>query len=156
VRTNDKVIEILNDILAAELTAINQYFVDAEMCTHWGYARLASRFHAESIGEMNDAKELIERILYLEGVPNMQALGSVRVGGTVAEKLSLALDLETKAVARLNSGIGVFIGQGDNGSRSLLESILRGEEQHAAWLETQLELVRQLGDALYLSQQTAD
>jgi bacterioferritin len=156
VRGSDEVIEVLNDVLTAELTAINQYFIDAKMCANWGYERLASRFHDESIGEMKDADELIQRVLYLDGVPNMQRLGSVLVGETVAEKLRLALDLEHQAIVRLNAGIGICVAQVDNGSRYLLESVLRGEEEHADWLETQLELIGQLGEALYLSQQTED
>jgi bacterioferritin len=156
VQSSDEIIEILNDCLTAELTAINQYFVDAKMCANWGYERLASRFRDESIGEMKDADELIERILYFDGVPNMQRLGPVRVGETVVEKLNLALELEKEAILRLNSGIAVCVAQADNGTRHLLESVLLGEEEHADWLETQLELVRQLGDALYLTQQVED
>ncbi len=155
-RGSEEVIEVLNDVLTAELTAINQYFIDAKMCSNWGYDRLADKFREESIGEMKDADELIERILYLEGVPNMQRLGSVLVGETVAEKLRLALDLETQAIVRLNAGINLCVAQDDGGSRYLLETVLRGEEDHADWLETQLELIRQLGEALYLSQQTRD
>jgi bacterioferritin len=156
VRRNPEVIEVLNDVLTAELTAINQYFIDAKMCSNWGYEHLASRFREESIGEMKDADELIERILFLDGVPNMQRLGSVLVGETVAEKLQLALDLETAAITRLNSGIALCVAEDDGGSRYLLETVLRGEEDHADWIETQLELIRQLGEALYLSQQVRD
>ncbi|HEY2302789.1 MAG TPA: bacterioferritin [Acidimicrobiales bacterium] len=155
-RGSEEVIEVLNDVLTAELTAINQYFIDAKMCANWGYEHLASRFREESIGEMKDADELIERILYLDGVPNMQRLGSILVGETVAEKLRLALDLETRAIVRLNAGIGLCVAQDDNGSRALLETVLLGEEDHADWLETQLELIRQLGEPLYLSQQARD
>jgi bacterioferritin len=156
VHGNQEVIEVLNDVLTAELTAINQYFIDAKMCSNWGFEHLASRFREESIGEMKDADDLIERILYLDGVPNMQRLGSVLVGETVAEKLRLALDLETAAITRLNSGIALCVAEDDGGSRYLLETVLRGEEDHADWLETQLELIRQLGEALYLSQQVRD
>ena len=148
------VIELLNDVLTAELTAINQYFVDAKMCANWGYERLAEKFRDESIDEMKDADALIERILYLEGVPNLQRLGTVRVGETVPEKLQLALDLETRGdraaqhrASRPASSVG------DNGTRELLEDILEGEEEHADWLETQLELIRQVGEAHYLAQQ---
>ena len=151
------VIELLNDVLTAELTAINQYFVDAKMAENWGYDRLAAKFREESIGEMKDADELIERILYLEGTPNLQRLGSVRVGETVPEKLRLALEVEKEAIARLNAGIARCTEAGDNGSRDLLEDILEGilsgEEEHADWLETQLGLVASLGEALYLAQQ---
>jgi bacterioferritin len=153
---DDRILEALNDVLTAELTAINQYFIDGKMCANWGYARLAERFNHESIDEMKDADELIERILYLEGVPNMQRLGSVRVGDTVNEKLELALDLEKEAIARLNAGIKLAADAGDNGTRELFEKILLGEESHADWLEAQLSLIDQLGEPLYLSQQIRD
>jgi bacterioferritin len=146
----------LNDVLTAELTAINQYFVDAKMLDNWGYERLAHRFRDESIDEMKDADELIERILYLEGVPNLQRLGTVRVGENPTEKFDLALALEKEAIDRLNRGIALCTEHGDNGTRELLEKILHGEEEHADWLETQLELVRQIGEAHYLAQQVHD
>lgn len=148
-----EIIELLNEVLTAELTAINQYFVDAKMCANWGYSRLAEKFRHESIDEMKDADELIERILYLDGVPNLQRLNPVRVGESVPEKLQLALELEREAIARLNAGIPVCVAKGDNGSRELLAEILEGEEDHADWLETQLALVANLGEQLYLSQQ---
>jgi len=147
------VIELLNEVLTAELTAINQYFVDAKMYANWGYDRLASRFKDESVGEMKDADHLIERILYLDGVPNLQRLGTVRVGEAAIEKLHLALALEREAIERLNRGIALCVERGDNGSRELLEDILEGEEAHADWIETQLALVDQVGDAHYLAQQ---
>jgi bacterioferritin len=150
---NEAVLEFLNDVLTAELTAINQYFIDSKMMANWGYSRLADKVRADSIDEMGDAEKLIDRILYLEGVPNLQRLGSVRVGETVPEKLRLALDVETEAIARLNRGIALCTELGDNGSREVAETILAGEEEHADWLETQLELIRQVGEAHYLSQQ---
>ena len=153
---NERVLDLLNDVLTAELTAVNQYFVDAKMCQNWGYDRLAAKFREDSIDEMKDADSLIERILYLDGVPNMQRLGPVRVGETVPEKLKLALDVETEAIIRLNAGVAVCVELGDNGSRELLERILVGEEEHADWLEAQLELVRQVGEAHYLAQQIRD
>jgi len=155
-RGRDDVIELLNEVLTAELTAINQYFLDSKMFANWGYERLASRFRDESIDEMKDADHLIERILYLDGVPNVQRLGSIRVGETAAEKFNLALELETEAIDRLNRGIALCVEGGDNGSRELLEDILEGEEEHADWLESQLELMSQIGDALYLSEQIHD
>ena len=150
---DDRIIEVLNDVLTGELTAINQYFIDSKMCANWGYERLAEKFNEESMGEMKDAEELIERILFLEGVPNMQRLGSVRVGDSVPEKLNIALDLEKEAITRLNAGIALAVEVGDNGSRELLDKILHGEEEHADWLEAQLSLIDQLGEPLYLSQQ---
>src|SRR5882757_1925663 len=137
------VIELLNDVLAAELTAINQYFVDAKMLSNWGFSRLGSHFREESIDEMKDADELIERILYLEGVPNLQRLNPVRVGETPAEKLQLAREGEMDSIDRLNRGISLCVAHADNGTRELLDDILKGEESHLDWIETQLELIRQ-------------
>lgn len=147
------VVDLLNEVLTAELTAVNQYFLDAKMLDNWGYRALAERFRDESLGEMKDADRLIERILYLEGHPNVQRLGNVRTGETPAEKLVLALELESAAIERLNSGIASCVERSDNGSRALLEEILDGEEEHANWLESQLFLIGQVGEAHYLSQQ---
>src|SRR5688572_24473963 len=155
-RGHDEVIELLNEVLTAELTAVNQYFLDGKMLANWGYERLGSKFHDESIDEMKDADVLIERILYLEGMPNVQRLDTIRVGETAPEKLSLALELEAAAIERLNRGIALCVAQADNGSRELLETILEGEEEHADWLEAQLELIRQVGEAHYLAQQIRD
>ena len=150
---NEAVLEFLNDVLTAELTAINQYFIDSKMMASWGYQRLADKVRADSIDEMGDAEKLIDRILYLDGVPNLQRLGSVRGGETVPEKLALALQVETEAIDRLNRGIALCTQIGDHGSREVAETILAGEEEHADWLETQLELIRQIGEANYLAQQ---
>jgi bacterioferritin len=153
---NARVIELLNDVLTAELTAINQYFIHAKMMDNWGYERLAEHTRAESIDEMKHAERLIERILFLEGVPNMQRLFPVKVGETVPEQLRLDLDVEYTSIKRLNDGIAVAVEVGDNASRVLLETILVGEEDHADWLETQLEAMRQLGEQSYLAQQLHD
>lgn len=150
---NEAVLEFLNEVLTAELTAINQYFIDSKMLANWGYHRLADKVRADSIDEMGDAEKLIDRILYLDGVPNLQRLGSVRVGESVPEKLRLALATETEAIERLNRGIALCTEVGDHGSREVAETILTGEEEHADWLETQLELIRQIGEAHYLAQQ---
>jgi len=155
-RGNDQVITLLNDVLTAELTAINQYFVHARMCENWGYERLWKKIREESIGEMRHADRLIERILYLEGVPNVQRLGKVRVGETVPEQLKLDLEVERAAVTMLNNGIELCRSLGDNGSRELLEDILKGEEQHINWIEAQLTLIQQMGQAHYLAQQVHD
>jgi bacterioferritin len=153
VHSDSQIIELLNEVLTGELTSINQYFVDAKMLDNWGYRRLAAHFHEESIDEMKDADRLIERVLFLEGIPNLQRLGNVRVGETPLEKIQLALELEVEAIGRLNAGIEQCVAAHDNGTRELLEDILEGEERHADWLETQLELIRQLGDTQYLTQQ---
>jgi bacterioferritin len=153
---NKKVIELLNDVLTGELTSVNQYFVHAKMCENWGYLRLASHVKKESIGEMKHADELIERILYLDGVPNLQRLNKVNVGETVPEQLKLDRQLEVDAVARLNKGIALCTDIGDHGTRELLEHILVSEEEHLDWLEIQLSLIAGIGEAHYLAQQVRD
>jgi bacterioferritin len=153
---DEDVIELLNDVLTGELTAINQYFIDTKMCVNWGYDRLAARVREESMEEMRDAEELIDRILYLEGVPNLQRLGTVRIGENVPEQFTLALEQEKLAIDRLNQGINLCRTRGDNGSRDVLEKILDGEEEHASWLETQLHLIQVLGEAAYLTQQVRE
>ena len=150
---HDQVITALNDVLTAELTAINQYFIHARMCENWGYQRLWKMIREESIGEMKHADKLIERILYLEGIPNVQRLGKVNVGQTVPEQLRLDLEVEKSAIKALNGAIELCRGLGDNGSRDLLEDILTGEETHANWIEAQLTLIDQTGEAQYLAQQ---
>ena len=150
---NAKLIEALNEILTGELTAINQYFVHAKMCDNWGYDRLAHKVREESISEMKHADELIERILFLEGVPNLQRLDKVRVGETVAEQLKLDLKLEEVAVPRFNKAISLAVEVADNTTRELLARMLKSEEEHVDWLESQLELISQVGEQNYLAQQ---
>ena len=149
----DQIVTLLNDVLTHELTSINQYFLHARMCENWGYERLWKKVREESIEEMRHADRLIDRILFLEGVPNVQRLGKVNVGQTVPEQLKLDLDLERKAVGMLNEGIELCRTQGDDGSRELLEEILGSEEEHASWLEAQVSLLRQVGETGYLAQQ---
>ena len=151
-QSTPEVIELLNDVLTAELTAINQYFIHYKMQENWGYKRLAEKGKQESFGEMKHAEELIERILYLEGVPNMQRLGPVKVGETVPEQLKAELETEKEAIARLATGIEQFR-RTDEGTRLLLEEILDDEEDHADWLETQLSIIADIGDNLYLNAQ---
>ena len=155
-RVTLQVIELLNEVLTAELTAVNQYFLDAKMFDNWGYHRLGERFRSDSIDEMKDADHLIERLLYLDGHPNLQRLGTIRTGETPVEKLTLALALEREAIERLDRGIGLCIERGNNGSRDLLAEILEGEEDQADWLESELALVDQLGEGHYLAQQIRD
>ena len=152
-RRDAAIIDLLNEVLTAELTSINQYFVDAKMLDNWGYEPLAEHYREESIDEMKDADALIGRILFLEGVPNLQRLGTVRVGETVPEKLQLALDLEYESIERLNLGIARCLELGDNGTRELLEHILVGEESHLDWIETQQRVIAEIGEAHYLAQQ---
>jgi bacterioferritin len=151
-QSTPEIIQLLNDVLTAELTAINQYFIHYKMQENWGYQRLASKGKEESFGEMKHAEELIERILYLEGVPNMQRLGPVKVGETVPEQLKAELQTEVEAIARLAAGIEQCR-RGDEGTRLLLETILNEEEDHADWLETQLSMINDIGEGLYLNAQ---
>ncbi len=148
-----EIIEFLNEALTAELTAINQYFIHAKMCENWGFERLAKHNYDESIDEMKDAEKVIERILYLEGVPNLQRLGSVLVGETVPEQHRLDLQLEQAAVERYNRGVALAREKGDNGTAELLEELLTGEEHHADWIESQLFVIEQVGLENYLAQQ---
>jgi bacterioferritin len=147
------VIQVLNDVLCAELTAINQYFVHAMMCDNWRLKRLAKHMREESIGEMKHAEIVIDRILYLDGVPNMQKYMRIKVGPTVPEMHQFDLDLEKDAVGRLNSGVELCRGKGDNGTRLLLEQILHDEEEHIDWLEAQITQIEAMGLQNYLAQQ---
>lgn len=153
VKAGKEVIDALNQVLTAELTAINQYFLHAKMLGDWGYMRLAKYVREESIDEMKHADAVIERILYLNGVPNVQRLGRIRIGETVVEQFKADLALEEEAIPRLNEAINVCNEAGDNGTRALLEKILVDEEHHLDWLEAQLELVRQVGESSYLAEQ---
>jgi|ERR671931_511150 bacterioferritin len=148
-----KVIEILNEVLSAELAAISQYFVHAEMCDNWGYQRLYEAIRRSSFDEMKHAEQLIERILYFEGVPNVQRLGKITVGETVIEQLKLDLALEKEAVTRLNASSHALRELGDAASATMLEDMLESEEEHVNWLEAQHELVKQIGEQNYLAQQ---
>jgi bacterioferritin len=147
------VIDALNVILTAELTAVNQYFIHYKMCENWGYGILAKKKREESIEEMVHAEKLIGRILFLDGVPNMQRLGPVRVGEDPIEQHELDLALEVDAVKRLNIAIELCRAEGDGGTRDLLEKTLRDEEEAVEWHETQLYLVKSLGKERYLAEQ---
>lgn len=151
-----QIIDVLNELLTAELTAINQYFIHAKMLKNWGYQRLAEQKRKESIEEMRHADEVIERILYLDGTPNMQRLNPVRVGEDPIEMHQLDLTLEVEAVARLNRGIALATSIGDGGTRSLFEKILLEEEDAVDFLETQLSIVKDLGREHYLAQMIGD
>jgi bacterioferritin len=150
---NPQVIKSLNEVLTGELTAINQYFIHAKMCKDWGYLKLHTYVRNESIDEMKHAEAIIDRILYLGGVPNVQRLYKVNVGETVQEQFELDLALEYEALPRLQNGIDLCRESRDEGSRALLEAILISEEEHIDWLESQLELIKQVGLENYLSQQ---
>ncbi len=150
---NDEVLRLLNELLTNELTAINQYFIHAKMCANWGYDRLAAKIRAESIDEMKHADEVISRILYLEGIPNLQRYHKLQVGENVKEQFQSDLSFEYRAIQFLNDGIEASRKAGDNGSEDLMRRILVSEEEHVDWLETQLELIRQIGEQNYLAQQ---
>jgi bacterioferritin len=155
-RGNPRILEALNDVLTAELTAINQYFVHSKMCDNWGYQKLAKRKRQDAMEEMHDADQVIDRILYLDGVPNMQRLNPVRVGEDPVEQHRLDLELETMAIERLNKGIALCRELGDNGTRELLVDILKGEEAAADFLEGQLHVVEEIGKERYLAEQLHD
>ena len=148
-----KVIAVLGQVLKAELTAINQYFLHAEMCENWGYEKLAKHTRNESIEEMQHAEKLMERILLLDGTPNMSDYFKINIGQNVKAQLQNDLNVEYEAVKRLNAGIETCVSAGDNGSRDLLEEILTDEEEHIDWLEGQLHAIGEMGIENYLAQQ---
>jgi bacterioferritin len=152
-RGNDEIIKLLNEVLKAELTAINQYFLHAKMCDNWGYQRLAEYNRTESIEEMRHAEIVMQRILYLEGAPNMVELFPIKIGGNVQTQLQNDLELEMDAVPRLNAAIQKATEVGDNGSRELFQRILLDEEHHIDYLEGQLHVIEEIGLENYLAQQ---
>lgn len=151
-RGNAQVIAQLNQALKEELTAINQYFLHAEMCANWGYNKIAAVTRKESIEEMQHAEKLIERILYLDGTPTMNELFPLRIGRTVKEQIENDLQVEYEAVPRLNRGIELATSAGDNGTRDLLVKILTDEEHHVDYLEAQLHIIKEIGIDNYLAQ----
>lgn len=153
---NKAIVDVLSDVLTAELTAINQYFMHAELCNHWGYKRLYKETRKQSIDEMKHAESLMERILFLGGIPNLQKLGKITIGENVKEQFELDSELEKEAIHRLNRGIMVCREHADHGSAALLQSILQSEEEHFDWLSTQLELMGRIGEANYLTLQVVE
>ena len=152
-KAKEGVVDRLNALLTNDLTAINQYFVQAEMCKNWGYERLYQKLREASFGEMKDAQRLIRHILYLEGVPNLQRLGTVRVGENVPEHLELDLQIEHQAVDTLAEAIAHCTQVGDYTTRAILEEMIQAEDEDIDWLETQLETIKQVGLENYLAQQ---
>ncbi len=148
-----RVLEALNEILKGELSAINQYFLHSRMCGNWGYQRLAHAIYEESIEEMKHAKDLVDRILFLEGVPNLQKLDPLQIGENVLEQLKSDLELEGLAIPRLKTGIAACLQVQDHVTRELLEHILEDEERHVDWLEAQLQLIKDVGLENYLATQ---
>lgn len=153
---NPQVIESLNGALTVELTAINQYFCQAKMCKNWGYNKLAAKHYAESIGEMKHAEKLIDRILFLEGVPEIARYDVIRVGTDVKEQFEYDLALETKGVKHYNSLVDLCAKVSDGGTRDLVDGILVESEEHVDWLETQLDIISKIGLELYLSTQLGE
>jgi bacterioferritin len=152
VRGDPEIIALLNDQLTSELTAINQYFLHAKMQANWGLTKLAAYTRDESIDEMKHAEKITDRILFLEGLPNYQKLGTLRIGQTVKEQLEADLSIELAVVERLRPGVIMCRSKGDHTSASLLEEILADEEHHIDYIETNLELMAKLGEQLYLAQ----
>ena len=153
---NPQVLEALNRALTIELTAINQYFCQAKMCKNWGYERLAKKHYEESLGEMKHAEKLIERILFLEGVPEIARYDVIRVGADVREQFENDLMLEMSGVQHYNATVDLCIKLKDNGTRDLIEPILAESEEHVDWLETQLHLINSVGLENYLSEQMGE
>ncbi|MCW2721569.1 MAG: bacterioferritin [Pseudonocardiales bacterium] len=151
-RGDPEIIALLNDQLTSELTAINQYFLHAKMQANWGLTKLAAYTRDESIDEMKHAEKITDRILFLEGLPNYQKLGTLKIGQTVKEQLEADLSIELAVVERLRPGIIMCRGKGDHTSANLLEEILADEEHHIDYIETNLELIDKLGEQLYLAQ----
>ena len=150
---DSEIIAALNEVLTGELTAINQYFLHARMCDSWGYKKLAKAFYDESIEEMKHAQDLIDRVLFLEGLPNLQKLDALNIGETIPEQLAADLETEKIAIPRVKKAIKLCIDKGDHGTRELLEHILVDEEKHLDWLESQLLLLEQIGKENFLSNQ---
>ena len=148
-----KIIDLLNDVLTAELTAINQYFIQAKMCQNWGFMKLGAKHYEESIGEMKHAEKLIDRILFLDGVPEIARYDVIRVGTNVKEQFEYDLALETSGVKAYNELVNQSINLKDNGTHALALEILEDSEEHVDWLETQLGLVEKVGLERYLAEQ---
>lgn len=148
-----QIIQMLNEVLTGELTAINQYFLHARMCKDWGYEYLGHKIREESIEEMKHAQDVVDRVLFLEGIPNLQKLDKLNIGETVKEQLESDLKLEMLALERLKKAIKLSLDLGDHVSRELFERILEDEEEHVDWIESQLELIKQVGLENYLAEQ---
>lgn len=151
-----RIIEQLNGLISLELRAINQYFLHSKMCENWGYERMAKRLRDQSLAEMKDAEELVDRVLYLDGLPNLQRFDGFMVGETVPEQLQLALELEVEAVEQIAALMQACTDEGDTATREFLAPKLLDEQSHISWIESQLTLVKQIGEANYLTQQVRE
>lgn len=153
---NPKIIDALNGALTIELTAINQYFCQAKMCKNWGYHKLAKKHYDESLGEMKHAEKLIDRILFLEGTPEIARYDVIRVGTNIEEQFANDLQLEMKGVKLYNDTVELAMKLQDNGTRELIAPILVESEEHVDWLETQLSIIKDIGLQNYLSEQMGE
>jgi len=153
---NPRIVELLNGLLSLELRAINQYFLHSKMCENWGYERMAKRLRDQSFAEMKDAEELVDRVLYFDGLPNLQRFEGFMVGETVLEQLRLALELENEAVEQITALMQACTDEGDTATREFLAPKLLDEQTHISWIESQLTLVTQIGEANYLTQQVRE
>jgi bacterioferritin len=152
---NPSVLKSLEDVLQAEIAAINSYFIHAKLLGNWGYQKLSTKAYEESMDEMRHTEQLVDRIVYFDAIPNLNKIGRVKVGATVREQFELALDLETQQVARINAAIVTSNEANDDGTRLVLEPMVTAGEASIDWLETQLAALDALGDSAYLSQQLA-
>jgi bacterioferritin len=152
---NADVLKALEDVLQAEIAAINSYFIHSKLLGNWGYAKLSTKAYEESMDEMRHTEQLVDRIVYFDAIPNLNKIGRVKVGKTVRGQFELALDLETAQVARINGAIAICSEAGDDGTRLVLEPMVTAGEASIDWLETQLAALDALGDSAYLAQQLA-
>jgi bacterioferritin len=151
-----RIIDLLNKLLSLELRAINQYFTHYKVCQNWGYERMAKKFREQSLAEMTDAEEIMDRVLYFEGMPNLQRFDGFMVGETVPEQLQLSLELEKEAVAQITALMAACQEEGDIGTREFLAPKLLEEQAHISWIESQLTVIDQIGVANYLTQQVRE
>jgi bacterioferritin len=152
-QANPKVLKVLEDVLQAELAAINTYFIHAKLLSNWGYTKLGTKAYEESMDEMRHAEQLVDRIVYFDAIPNLNKIGRVKVGKTVREQFGLALELETGQVERINAGIDTCNTANDDGTRLIFEPMVTAGEGSIDWLETQIAALEALGDSAYLAQQ---
>ena len=150
---NPTVLRVLNDLLADELTAINQYIVHSEMCSNWGFGKLHDAIEKRAIDEMKHAESLIERLLFLEGTPTVSTLNAIRIGKSVKEMVTSDMESEASAIRAYNEAVRIAVEAADNGTRELLEKILKDEEAHIDWLEAQRDQIEQMGLQNYLANQ---
>jgi bacterioferritin len=154
-QANPKVLAALEDILQAEIAAINMYFIHAKLLTNWGYVKLGTKAYEESMDEMRHTEQLVDRIVYFDEIPNLNKIGRVKVGKTVREQFGLQLDLETSQVERINGAILICNTANDDGTRLVLEPMVTAGEGSIDWLETQIAALEALGESAYLAQQLA-